>query len=101
VLVDTGHGERVQRLEQQRPQTGDGPGQVGVQPPGHAAGTEQAVVGGIDGNAVSERGRGALEQAGAGEHSGGHEDDQPAGDRSRRVAAMPMRLRYLLGSSTS
>ena len=101
VLVDPGHGKRVQRLEQQRPQAGDGPGQVGVQPPGHAARTEQAVVGGIDGNAVSERGRGALEQAGAREHTRGHGDDQPAGDGSRRIVAMPMRPRYLLGSSTS
>ena len=62
VLVDAGHGQRVQRLQQQRPQPGDGRRQVGVQSPGDAARAEEAVVGRIGGHAGGE-GRGAtLEQ---------------------------------------
>ncbi len=51
VLVDAGHRERVQRLQQQRPQRGDRRRQVRVQPPRDAVRAEEAVVGGVDGDA--------------------------------------------------
>ena len=44
VLVDAGHGQRVQRLDQHRPQPRDRGGQVGGQPPGHAGRPEEPVV---------------------------------------------------------
>ena len=70
VLVDAGHRERVQRLQQQRPEPGDRHGQVRVQPPGDTARAEEAVVGGFDRDAGGERRRGALEQPGPWEHLG-------------------------------
>ena len=83
VLVDAGHGQRVQRLEQQRPEPGDGHGQVGVQPPRDAAGPEVAVVGRVGGHARGERRGRALEQPGPREYLSRHRDDLPLSDGSR------------------
>ena len=44
VLVDAGHRQRVQRLQQQRTQPRDRRGQVGADPPGYARGPEEPVV---------------------------------------------------------
>ena len=90
VLVDAGHGEGVQRLQQQRAQPGDRAGQVRVQPPRHAARPEEAVVGRLDGNAGGERRRGALEQRRSRENVGRHGDDQPGADEANPCAAVPM-----------
>ncbi len=42
VMGDTGHGQRVHRLQEQRPDPGDDHARVAVYPPGHAGRSEQA-----------------------------------------------------------
>ena len=64
VLVDPGHRERVQRLDQQRAQPGHRRGQVGGGPPGHAGRAEEAVVGGLLGHPCRVSRRRPLDQAG-------------------------------------
>ena len=42
MLIDTGHRQRIQRLEQEAPHATDEHRGIGVHPPGDAGGSEQA-----------------------------------------------------------
>ena len=64
VLIDTGHRQRMQRLQQQGPQARHRRGQVSAHPPGDAGGPEKAVVSGAFRHTQRERSRRALDKAG-------------------------------------